>query len=242
MCGLKFNKLDDGEIIYNANMIYVLSEMKKKNIEVDCIITDPPYKTTKRGHCGDAGGMLKSDAFIKGQVFTHNDIDIKIWLPLCYDVLKESGHCYIMTNHRNLHDYLNTIKDVGFHFIKSLIWDKGNKIMGQSYMSQFEYILFLRKGKSVKINNCGTSDILSVPNKKTKIDGVNIHDTEKPVELMKILISNSTQEGEVVLDPFMGVGSTCIGAKELKRKFYGIDIDENYYNIALERLNKIDVL
>ena len=57
----------------------------------------------------------------------------------------------------------------------------------------------------MKINNCGTADILSIPNKKTKgEDGKNIHDTEKPVELMKILIENSSQEGDIVLDPFIG--------------------------------------
>lgn len=55
-------------------------------------------------------------------------------------------------------------------------------------MSQFEYILFFRNGRGIKINNCGTPDILSVPNKKTKDeDGENIHDTEKLVELMKVL-------------------------------------------------------
>lgn len=61
--------------------------------------------------------------------------------------------------------------------------------MGQYYMSQFEYILFFRKGKGIKINNCGTSDIISIPNIKTK-DGMgkNLHDTEKPVALMELLV------------------------------------------------------
>ena len=233
-----YNKIDDSGVIFNHDMKYILEEMNKSKIEVDCIVTDPPYKTTSRGNAGNSGGMLQKDINRKGQVFKHNDISIEKWLPLCYDILKESGHCYIMTNHKNLHNYLYAAEKVGFHFIKSLIWDKGNKIMGQYYMSQFEYILFFRKGKGVRINNCGTSDILSVPNKKTKVDGKNIHDTEKPVDLMKILIENSTQEGEKVLDPFMGVGAACIAAKSTNRKFYGIEIDENYYNIALKRIKE----
>lgn len=72
--------------------------------------------------------------------------------------------------------------------------------MGQYYMSQFEYILFFRKGKGVKINNCGTSDILSIPNKKTKDEnGKNLHDTEKPIELMQILVENSSKENDIKL-------------------------------------------
>ena len=146
-----------------------------------------------------------------------------------------------MTNHINLIEMLNTFTDCGFHFIKSLIWDKGNKIMGQYYMSQFEYILFFRKGFGKQINNCGTSDILSIPNTKNKdiVDGSNLHDTEKPVELMKILVSNSTQEGELVLDPFMGVGSTGIACKELNRDFIGCEIDKHYFDIAQSRIDSI---
>nr|DAR08361.1 MAG TPA: adenine-specific methyltransferase [Caudoviricetes sp.] len=105
--------------------------------------------------------------------------------------------------------------------------------MGQFYMSQFEYILFFRKGKGVKINNCGTSDILSVSNIKRKdANGKNLHDTEKPVELMKILIENSSLENQIVLDPFMGIGSTGIACLQAGRKFIGIEIDESYFNIA----------
>ena len=134
---------------------------------------------------------------------------------------------------------LNTFTSNGFHFIKSLIWNKGNKIMGLYYMSQFEYILFFRKGKGIQINNCGTSDILDIPNKKTKDkDGNNIHDTEKPVKLMEILIENSSKENDIVLDPFMGSGSTGVACVNTNRNFIGVELDENYFNIAKERINK----
>ena len=103
-------------------------------------------------------------------------------------------------------------------------------------MSQFEYILFLSKGQSRNINNCGTSDILSVPNKKQKdLNGKNLHDTEKPVELMKILIENSSKEGDWVLDPFCGINATGVACKELNRNYIGFEIDENYFKIAKER-------
>ena len=211
------------------------------NESIDLIVTDPPYPTTSRGNAGNSGGMLQKDINKKGKVFTHNNINCKEYAPEFYRLLKDGSHCYVMTNHINLIDMLNTFTDVGFHFIKSLIWNKGNKIMGQYYMSQYEYILFFRKGKGKKINNCGTSDILSISNKKTKDkDGKNIHDTEKPVELMEVLVNNSSQENGLVLDPFMGVGSTGIACIKNNRNFIGIEIDENYFNIAKERIEEIE--
>lgn len=206
---------------------------------IDLIVTDPPYKTTARGSAGNSGGMLQKEINKKGKVFEHNNIDVKDYAPEFYRVLKEGTHCYVMTNHKNLIDMLNVFTDCGFHFVKSLIWDKGNKIMGRFYMSQFEYILFFRKGKAKNINNCGTSDILSVPNKKTKgRDGNNIHDTEKPVRLMEILIENSSKEGDLVLDPFMGSGTTGVAAINTNRRFIGIELDEQYFKIAENRINE----
>ena len=205
------------------------------------IVTDPPYLTTSRCNSGNSGGMLQKDINKKGKVFTYNNINCKEYAPEFYRLLKDGSHCYVMTNHINLIDMLNTFTDIGFHFIKSLIWNKGNKIMGQYYMSQYEYILFFRKGKGKKINNCGTSDILSIPNKKTKDkDGKNIHDTEKPIELMEVLVNNSSQENELVLDPFMGVGSTGLACIKNNRNFIGIEIDENYFNIAKSRLEEFN--
>ncbi len=230
-------KLGDNHnaILFNNSILTVANQIKDNSI--DLIVTDPPYKTTSRGCAGNSGGMLQKDINKKGNVFEHNSTPIKEWAGELYRILKETGHCYIMTNHKNLTEYLNTLQDIGFHFIKCLIWDKGNKIMGQYYMSQFEYILFLRKGKGVKINNCGTSDLISIPNKKQKDENnKNLHDTEKPVELNKILIENSSKEGDVVLDPFMGIGACGVACKELNRNFIGVDIDEKYYKISKERI------
>ena len=204
---------------------------------IDLIVTDPPYKTTSRGNAGNSGGMLQKSINKKGQVFAYNNIDCSEYAPEFYRVLKDGSHCYVMTNHVNLIKMLNTFTNCGFHFIKCLIWDKGNKIMGQYYMSQFEYIMFFRKGKGIKINHCGTSDILSYPNIKTKDEnGNNLHDTEKNVDLMEVLVNNSSKEGEIVLDPFMGIGSTGIAAVRNGREFIGIELDPKYYDIAVQRI------
>lgn len=235
--------------LYNDDCITVLDNMIQNGDTVDMIFTDPPYRVTSRGNAGNSGGMLQKKINKAGQVFEHNNIEIEVYLPKFYKVLKETGHCYIMTNHKNLTHFLKVIDEwkdpdtnEGFHFIKSLIWDKGNKIMGQFYMNQFEYILFLRKGAGKKINNCGASDLISIPNKKTKDEtGKNIHDTEKPVDLCKILIENSSNPNEIVFDPFMGVGSCGIAAEQLGRKFIGIELDSNYYEIAKSRIKNVEV-
>ena len=212
-----------------------------KNIEdnsIDLIVTDPPYKITQRGNYGTFGGMMKTKQSMKGKIFKENDIDIKDYIKELYRILKDSTHCYIMTNDKNLLDYMNAITNAGFYITKLLIWNKKNTICCQFYMTSKEYIIFCRKGKAKGIKKCGTKDIIEIPNKKTKIDGKNIHDTEKPVDLMKILIENSSSENEIVFDPFMGVGSTGIACKELNRNFIGIELDKQYFDIAKERIEK----
>lgn len=108
-------------------------------------------------------------------------------------------------------------------------------------MNCFEYIILFRKGGDRQINNCSTPDILSIPIKKLKDEnGNNLHDTEKPVELMKILIDNSTNKGDVVFEPFMGIGSTCIACLELHREYIGTEIDKKYFEIAKKRIEQAE--
>lgn len=101
---------------------------------------------------------------------------------------------------------------------------------------------FFRKGKGKKINNCGTPDLLSISNKKQKgEDGKNLHDTEKPVELMKILIANSTNPNDIVVDPFVGIGGVAKACKELGRRFIVCDMEEKYCNITKDALIDMDL-
>lgn len=221
--------------IYNQDCLVGMKEIPDGS--VDLIATDPPYKITARGGCGTMSGYITTDMSKKGKIFEHNDIDIEQYLPEFYRVLKADAHCYIMTNNYNICHFLDVISKSDFHFVKCLIWDKQNKICGRYYMGQYEYIIFIRKGKDKQINDCGCSDILSVPNKKMKInDGSNIHDSEKPVELMKTLITNSSMEGEIILDPFMGSGSTAIAALESGRNFIGFELDKKYCDLANDRV------
>lgn len=225
----------------NKNTIYCIDAMdglrQLEDESIDLIVTDPPYKTTSRGNAGGLGGYFKNKDTLKGTMFKDNKIEISEWLPEIYRVLKESGHCYIMTNNKNIVHYLNVIDKSQFHFIKNLIWVKQNKIVGNAYMSQYEYVIMLRKGRHKFINHCGTSDVLQVPLQKLK-DNNNkpLHVTEKPVELTNILIRNSSNEGDTILDPFAGIGGSCVSAKLLKRHYIGFEINEHYQKIAMKRV------
>lgn len=207
---------------------------------IDLLITDPPYKVTSRGSSGTMGGYWKEKRAKQGIIFDFNNTSCKEYLPEFYRILKDKSILYLMCNNTNLQEMLNEGTKVGFHFVKCLIWEKGNKICGRYYMNCFEYIILFRKGGDKPINKCGTPDILKMPIKKMKdTNGKNLHDTEKPVDLMKILVENSSNEGDVVLDPFMGIGATGVACKELNRNFIGIERDENYFNIAKERINNV---
>lgn len=220
--------------IRNDDARNVLKEQPSES--VDAIVTDVPYRTTQRGNADGMGGFWKDNLTNKGKIFQINEITPSEYLPDFYRVLKDGSHCYVMTNNLNLIEMLNEGVKAGFHFVKSLIWDKGAKICGTYYMGTYEYILLFRKGKDRPINDCSTPDILSVPMKKTKEDGDNLHNTEKPVELMRILIENATDRGECVMDPFMGIGSTGVASILTGRDFIGCEIDKRYFDIAERRL------
>jgi len=222
---LKLNKL------YNMDCMEGMKLIPDNSI--DLVVTDPPYKTTSRGSSGGTGGILKDKLNMKGMVFEHNSIKFSEWLPELYRVLKERSHAYIMTNNKNLKDMLIEIENANFEIFKTLIWAKNSPITNMYYMDSHEYIIFCRKGKAKRINNCGTKSVLNIDNVKNKQ-----HPTEKPIDLMKIFIENSSQENEIVLDPFMGAGSTAMACKELKRNFIGFELDKQYYDIANKRISE----
>jgi len=194
------------------------------------------YLLTNSKHITLCGNVLNDSLTYtkQGKLFKFNEIEFSEWLPELYRVLKPNTHCYVMINARNLKDLQIAAEGAGFVFQQLIIWDKGNLTPNKYYLNAYELILMLRKGKARKINNMGTSNILRIPN----ITRTKKHPTEKPAALMRILIENSTSEGDVVLDPFMGVGGTGIACREAKRDFIGIEIDETYFNIADQQINE----
>lgn len=221
-----------------GNAIELIKSIPDESI--DLVVTDPPYKVTSRGNAGNSGGMFTKEIFMQGKVFVKNDVKIQDFAGELYRVLKQQTHCYVMCNNTNLKPYLNELERVGFKITKVLIWDKGNKINSQFYMGQVEFIIFCRKGKAKRVTDCGVSELISIPNKKTKQkDGTNYHDTEKPVALMQLLVEQSSCVGDVVLDPFVGIGSTAIACLKSGRNFIGYELDKKYFTVSLARVEKL---
>ena len=204
---------------------------------IDMVLTDCPYKIVAGGATnkkGKHGVLTQSKAITSGKMFKHNDIKFIDWLTELYRVLKEQTHCLIMINGRNLKQLQVDAESAGFKFQNLLVWKKNNVTPNRYYMQSCEFVLFLKKGGSKTINDGGSSNFLEYPN----IIGNKKHPSEKPVSLMEHLIANSTNEEELVLDPFMGSGTTGVACKSLNRNFIGIELDEDYFKIAEKRINE----
>lgn len=206
---------------------------------IDLVLTDPPYKIVSGGNTTGKmkGGILgeNNPNAKSGKMFENNDIKFDQWLPEIYRVLKDGTHCYIMINARNLLDLWNAARSAGLQFVNLLIWKKNNKTPNKYYMNQCEFILMLRKGKARNINDMGMSNFFEIENVKNKQ-----HPTEKPVELMQILITQSTDEQAIVLDPFLWIGATALAAVASNRHYIGFEINEQYFDIACKRLDRAE--
>lgn len=216
--------------IYNMDVLQLMKKMNDKC--VDLVVSDPPYKVISGGRPtkkGQPSGILSRN---DGMIFKYNDIAPELWIPEVYRVLKDNAHCYIMTNTLNLENYLRICRETGFHLHSVLCWEKNNVTPSRWYMKNCEFTLFLRKGKAKPINNLDSKMIHQFNN----ILGNKTHPTEKPVDLMKFYIANSSNVGDLVFDPFCGSGSTLVASKELGRKYLGCEIDKQYYDISIERV------
>lgn len=198
---------------------------------VDLIVTDPPYKIVQGGRTKKdtgSGGIFHPDSELaaKGKLFDHNDIKFSEWLPLLYRVLKKGSHAYIMVNGRNIAELQQAAEDAGFNYQNMLVWKKQTKTPNRYYMQTCEFILLLCKKPARSIKDMGMENFFLVP----ALRGNRIHPSEKPVDLMKIFVEQSSEVGDTVLDPFMGSGSTIKACIKLKRKFIGIEIDKQYFD------------
>lgn len=215
-----------------------LERMKEiPDSSIDLCVSDIPYKLTG----GGKGGGVNSKR-PKGILSDNSQLmavpKFEDWLPELHRVMKNGTHIYLMCNFKNLNDLMNKSSKVGFKHVNLLVWEKNNCTPSQFYMKNCEYTLLLRKGGSKYINDIGGSKTV---HKFNNIIGNKVHPTEKPVELMKFYVENSSNVGDVVLDMFMGSCSTGVACLNTNRKFLGIEMDENYFNIAKDRMEKADV-
>lgn len=198
---------------------------------VDLIVSDVPYPCISGGNkgVGRPTGMLAAN---DGKNFDHNDVKPEDYVADMFRVLRDGSHCYIMVNMLNLFHYRNVFVSAGFRLHNLLVWQKQNATPNRWYMKNCEYVLFFRKGPPRTINLPGSMTCHAFRNPT----GNKSHPTEKPLELMQFYIENSSDPGDVVMDPFMGSGATGVAAAALGRSFVGCEIDPKYYTIACLRM------
>lgn len=209
----------------------LIKEIPDKSI--DLVIIDPPYLFD------DFGGGYFGKTKIKSRkelAKIRNGFDYLIVEEL-KRIMKKTN-IYIFCSKAQLRDYFNIFAEENTDL---LVWHKTNPIpaIANNYLSDLEYCFFAReKGVEVHCNYETSSKMYeSSMNKKDKEKYW--HPTIKPIKLIKKLILNSSKEGNIVLDCFSGSGTTCVAAKELGRKFIGIEIDPEYHRISVDRLNGI---
>ena len=197
---------------------------------IDLLVTDPPYESLEKHRRVGTTTRLKHSKASSNDWFTifPNERFEELFAEI-YRVLAKHRHFYLFCDQETMFVAKPIAEQVGFRFWKPLIWDKVKIGMGYHYRARYECVLFLEKGKR-KLNNLGIPDVLSVPR---------IHrgyPTEKPVELLRILIEQSTREGELVCDPIMGSGSAGVAALQAGRRFLGCDLSDSAMAVARERI------
>jgi site-specific DNA-methyltransferase (adenine-specific) len=197
---------------------------------VDLIITDPPYESLEKHRAKGTTTRLKVS---KGSSNVWFDIFPNERFPELltevFRVLKKNSHFYLFCDQETMFVVKPMAEDVGFKFWKPLVWDKQKIGMGYHYRARYELILFFEKGKR-KLKNLGIPDVLC----EDRIRGG--YPTEKPVNLSKILIEQSSDEGDLVIDPFFGSGSVGAACSMSSRNFQGADISDYAHELASERL------
>jgi site-specific DNA-methyltransferase (adenine-specific) len=209
---------------------------------VDAVITDPPFSSGARTDAAKSmrNGMVRGAKW-DGGWFTHDNMATHGFLFLMrllgVELLRccrigASGHFFI--DWRMYPNLYGAIESSGWITKNLVVWDKQHFGMGSNYRNQHEFIIYAEKGdgefKTHSIGNviqCGRS-------------GSEFHPTEKPVELIEVLLGAGSDRSDTILDPFCGSGTTLVAAKKLGRHFLGFEISPEYVAIANRRLAEID--
>lgn len=256
------NLKEEDKIFYDDNNIKIINDniINTDLIEensIDLVVTSPPYNLNIDYECDDINDNMEWDDYL--------DFSRK-WLSKVYTLIKDDGRM-CLNIHLNITyggkriiigDIVNIAKEIGYDYQSLIIWDKGNSCVRHvfgSWMSaqspyislNYECILLLSKGSWEKKSGSGISDIsrndfikwtLGVWNFNTAKATVIGHPAPFPIELPKRCIKLFSYVDDVILDPFLGSGTTLIAAKVLNRKGIGVDINKKYCELSLERLNK----
>lgn len=206
----------------------VLFEGKK----ADMIFTDPPYKFESNG----GGALHKQYEKTAERIKKIVDFEPKPFLNNLNLAFSDgSMNAYIFCNKDLVIDYLNFARDNGYSY-NILVWKKPNCVpFGDSHRPDIEYIILLRKNAVFNngLQNVNYSRFLEYGKQN------DLHPTMKPVELIKDEILISSRKNKIVVDLYLGSGSTLIACEQTNRICYGIELDEHYIDVILRRYKKL---
>ena len=197
---------------------------------VDLLITDPAYESLEKYRAIGTTTRLKNSKASSNAWFDifPNDRFPELFAQ-AYRVLKKNTHFYLFCDQETMFVAKPLAEAAGFKFWKPLVWDKQKIGMGYHYRARYELILFFEKGKR-KLNDLGVPDIISAPRVYRG------YPAEKPPAVSEVLIRQSSQAGELVVDPFCGSGSVGVAALRHGRQFRGGDINPEAVSVTRERL------
>ncbi|MFC1485206.1 DNA-methyltransferase [bacterium] len=254
---MKINYIYLGDCISTLN-----NEINAESVNL--IFADPPYNLSGNGLKWE-GNKTGGDWYMVNEAWDKmSDKDYlmftKQWLLGCHRVLTNNGSIYISCTYHNIAEIMVVLKQLGFKINNVLIWQKTNAMPNMTkrvFTHSSEFVVWAVKGKKWIFNYEDIKDInpdrqkdgskkqmrdvwsMPLVQGKERIrveNGRAIHPTQKPEEMLKRIIIASSNEGDLVLDPFMGSGTTAFVAKRLKRKWIGIEKEKKYIDAANARM------
>ena len=228
-----FYKLIQGDCIKK------MPELESSSI--DLIVTDPPYHIEQKNKLTKQKGkiMSTSDAWGHWTDDSFNDYDslIKGFIDESKRLLKDGGSCYLWLDWAKIGLYWKYIEHIGLVPKNAIIWVKTQPMphfRKTNYRSSYEQCIWYAKGSPKTFNFLEQSEMKNVYHANNTIR-TTPHPTEKPLDLIKWHIEVSSNRGDVVLDPFMGSGTTMKAAQELGRSCIGIELNPEYVEVIKKR-------
>lgn len=201
-------------------------------------VTDAPYALTAGGvrragsrHRTMSGGWMAG--YDNSGKVCRCDITWDDIFAVLAEALLPDAEAYVMANDKNVIPAGVAALAQGFKPHNLLVWDKISATPNRWYMKNCEFTLFLYRGRARAIANCSTKQLARLP-QRDESD----HPTEKPVPLMEVYIANSARRGELVIDPFMGSGTTGLAALRTGNPFVGVEIEAAHFDTACRRMER----
>lgn len=216
---------------------------------VDAAFLDPPYNVKINGHA-NAKGRHREFAMASGEMSTDAfRIFLRETLSACERVSRGGAVHFVCMDWRHLDDVSVVGSEVYNALLNICVWNKSNAGMGSLYRSKHEMVFVYRVGDAPHTNNVELGrhgrnrtnvwDYASVNSMRgSRREDLELHPTVKPVAMVADAICDVTRQGELVLDIFLGSGTSLVAAERVGRRFRGLDIDPAYVDVAIERWEK----